>query len=96
MSSFPADNSVILKDVYKNLVFILNCISYKEHEWLISKDLKIVGLLNGLQSGYTKFMFFLCKWDTRARSQNYACTEMPIRVAMTPECHYECKSLATN
>lgn len=42
-------HSVILKETYENPAFILDRINYKEHDWFICADLKIVALLNGLQ-----------------------------------------------
>jgi len=37
--------------------------SYYEHERIICAKLKMLGLLLGLQSGYTKFLFFrLCAY----------------------------------
>ncbi|XP_076037944.1 uncharacterized protein LOC143030832 [Oratosquilla oratoria] len=87
MPSVPVAYSVILRETYENLAFILDRISYKEHEWLICADLKVVAILNGLQTGYTKFMCFLCKWDSRARSEHYIRSEWPSRESMTLGCH---------
>lgn len=43
----------------------------RDYQWLICSDLKVVAILNGLQSGYTKFMCFLCKWDSREKCKHY-------------------------
>ena len=34
-------------------------------------DLKVIGLLMGMQAGFTKYCCFLCPWDSRAVSQHY-------------------------
>ena len=34
---------------------------------LLCGDFKVIGILLGLQSGYTKYCCFLCTWDSRAR-----------------------------
>ena len=49
MSSVPVGHSIILKEKYEIHVFILDYIDYKEHEWLICANLKIVCLLNELK-----------------------------------------------
>lgn len=87
MPSIPVAHSVILRETYENLSFILNCLHYKEHEWLICADLKVVAILNGLQTGYTKFMCFLCKWDSRAKAEHYTRSTWPARDSLTPGSH---------
>ena len=64
--SVPVAHSIILRETYDNLAFILESIKYADHKWLICADLKVVALIRGLQTGYTKHMCFLCKWDSRA------------------------------
>ena len=71
LPSIPIAHSVTLRETYDNLAFILDRIKYKDHQWLICADLKVVAILNGLQSGYTKFMCFLCTWDSRMKSEHY-------------------------
>ncbi|KAF2357548.1 hypothetical protein FHG87_011689 [Trinorchestia longiramus] len=44
---------------------------YQKHRWLICGDLKVVGLILGLQDGYTKYPCFLCLWDSHADDQHY-------------------------
>ena len=45
---------------------LLSAINYQEHKWLICGDLKVVGLVLGLQGGYTKYPYFVCFWDSQA------------------------------
>ncbi|GFS65865.1 uncharacterized protein TNCV_390901 [Trichonephila clavipes] len=70
-ASVPVGHSVHLKECYENLEFILNKLSYSDHKWTICGDLKVISMLLGQQSGYTKFPCFLCEWDTRDRKQHY-------------------------
>ena len=79
LPSIPIAHSVVLKETYDNINFILQCIKYNEHKWSVCADLKVVAILNGLQAGYTKFMCFLCTWDSRARAEHYIRSEWPIR-----------------
>ncbi|XP_049304280.1 uncharacterized protein LOC125776438 [Bactrocera dorsalis] len=62
---------------------LLKFIKYEEHDWKICADLKVVGMLCGLQSGYTKHCCFLCKWDSRARKDHYCIKDWPERVEFT-------------
>ena len=64
---------------YDNVSFILDRIKYNEYQWLICTDLKVVAILNGLQSGYTKFMCFLCIWDSRIKAEHYTRRTWPLR-----------------
>ena len=52
--------------------FILDSIQYDDHKWPICADLKVVAILTGLQSGYTKYCCFLCLWDSRDRKEHYS------------------------
>ena len=54
-------------------------INYSEHNWFICGDLKIITLLLGQQSGYTKFPCFLCEWDSRDRNLHCVQKEWPSR-----------------
>ena len=47
-------------------------------------DLKVISMLLGQQSGYTKFPFFLCEWDSRDRKQHYVKQNWPTRNALVP------------
>lgn len=59
------------EESYENIKNLLNHIQYKKYNWKICADLKIVAIISGLQQGYTKFMCFLCKWDSRDSGQHY-------------------------
>jgi hypothetical protein len=49
-----------MKETYDNLKQPLRCINYNHHARSFCGDLKVVALLLGLQSGYTKYFCFLC------------------------------------
>ncbi|GFU90785.1 uncharacterized protein TNCV_4870171 [Trichonephila clavipes] len=70
-ASVPVEHSVHLKECYENLEFILNKLSYSDHKWTICGYLKVIFMLLGQQSGYTKFPCFLCEWNSRDRKQHY-------------------------
>ena len=46
----------------------------------------MIGLLLGLQIGYTKYMCFLCLWNrhSRADEAHYSTLEWPARINLTP------------
>jgi len=69
-SSIPVAHSVHLKKTYKTLQFFLKKIKYEDHQWTMCGDLKIIGLVLGLQGRYTKMPYFLCEWDSWARPQH--------------------------
>ncbi|KAF2344985.1 hypothetical protein FHG87_024259 [Trinorchestia longiramus] len=50
---------------------LLSTLNYQKHKWLICGDLRVVGLIIGLQDGYTKYSCFLSLWDNRADDQHY-------------------------
>ncbi|KAI6651194.1 hypothetical protein LOD99_14548 [Oopsacas minuta] len=49
----PIAHSVYLKETFVNLQEVLDAIQYRTHKWNICGDLKIIGLLMGLQQGFT-------------------------------------------
>ncbi|GBP93530.1 hypothetical protein EVAR_66227_1 [Eumeta japonica] len=57
---------------------------YKEHKWKVCGDLKVIGMLVGLQGGYTKYCCFLCLWDSRAKQHHYVRKEWPVRNEYIP------------
>lgn len=83
-ASIPVGHSVIMKETRENLVLLLNMIKYKDHNWMICGDLKIICMLLGQQSGYTKFPCFLCEWDSRARDLHWSQKQWPSRDTLTP------------
>jgi hypothetical protein len=64
---------------------LLRAISYSKYGMKICGDLKIIGLLQGMQSGYTKFCSFLCELDSRAKDKHYKIKDWPMRGNSVPE-----------
>lgn len=83
-ASVPVGYSVYLTETYKNLETLLKAIEYKEHDWMICGDLKILCMLLGQQSGYTKFPCFLCEWDSRTRDLHWTKTKWKARTSLEP------------
>jgi len=75
----PIAHSVTLKEEYKNIEIVLNKIKYKEYNWLICGDLKILTMILGQQSGFVKYPCFLCLWDSRDRENHYVKANWPPR-----------------
>ena len=63
--SVPLAHAFGMKETYETMRQLLDSIKYNDFNWHICGDLKVVALLLGLQSGYTKYMCFLCLWDSR-------------------------------
>jgi hypothetical protein len=80
----PFAHSTKLSESYETLKLVLEKIKYHEHEWQICGDLKVIGLLLGLQRGYTKCPCFLCEWDCRARDKHWETVHWPEREQLKP------------
>lgn len=50
---------------------VLEWLQYHVHGWVICVELKMVNFLLGQQGGYTKYLCFLCYWDSRATSAHW-------------------------
>ena len=83
-ASIPVGHSVHLKECYENLKLILNKVQYSDHQWMLCGDLKVICMLLGQQSGYTKFPCFICEWDSRDRKQHYVRKDWPLRESLEP------------
>lgn len=82
LAPIPIAHSTVLKEEYSTLKFVLETIKYSEHNWLICGDLKILTILLGQQSGYTKYPCFLCLWDSRDRANHYIKKTWPDRTSL--------------
>ena len=63
---------------------ILQLIKYSEHKRSICGDLKVVGLLLGMQMDYTKHQSFLGQWDSRDDSPHYNQKKWPAQKEFVP------------
>ena len=82
-ASIPVGHSVHLKECYENLELVLRKLCYSDHKWTLCGDLKVISMLLGQQSGYTKFPCFLCEWDSRDRKQDYIKKSLVIEKKLT-------------
>jgi len=67
----PIAHSVHLTESYDNMKILLDAIKYNTYKWQICGDLKVIGMLMGMQGGFTKYCCFLCMWDSRAIADHY-------------------------
>ena len=85
LPSVPIGHTVHMKQIYINMKVFLSSINYNQHKWKICGDLKVIGILLGMQLGYTKYCCFLCMWDRRDRSSHYVKEDWPARNLNTDE-----------
>ena len=85
--SIPIAHSIHLKDSYDNMELLLKAIKYSEYQWSLCGDLKVIGLLMGMQAGFTKYCCFLCLWDSWAVSQHYKQKDWGSRSTFVPGEH---------
>ena len=52
--SIPIAHSSQLKESYDSIEILLNAIHYSDYQWSLCGDLKVIGILMGLQGGFTK------------------------------------------
>lgn len=82
--SVPLAHAINMKETYENMKIILDKIMYEKFNWNICGDLKVIAMLLGLQTGYTKFCCFLCEWDSRDRKSHFKKKIWPSRKSLTP------------
>jgi len=82
-SSIEIANSVLRKKTCESVDLLLKAVSYSKYGWKICGDLKVIGLLIGMQSVYTKFCFF-CEWDSRAKDKHYTPKDWPMSKNFVP------------
>ncbi|CAN2389181.1 hypothetical protein PRIEUP_LOCUS18277 [Pristimantis euphronides] len=76
-ASIPVGHSVHLKETYENLELILRKLKYEDHSWHVCGDLKVLCMLLRQQAGYTKYLCFLCLWDSRDRQNHWTKSWQP-------------------
>lgn len=75
----PLMYAIGMKESYDTMQLILDRIIYDEHNWRVNCDFKVLSLLAGMQTGYTKYMCIFCKWDSRAKCNQYEKRDWPKR-----------------
>lgn len=83
-ASVPVAHAVGMKETYDSMKILLKLTNYAYHNWRICGDLKVIGLLLGIQLGYTKHMCFLCLWNSRDDANHYKVKVWPPRTDFTP------------
>lgn len=74
-----------MKEEYSTMRDILTLIQYNRFMFKIVADFKVIAILMGLQSGYTKYCCYLCLWDSRDYGQHFIRSTWPARTDYTPE-----------
>ena len=82
--SIPIAHTVYMKEIHKNMDLLLTAISYSRYGWKICGVLHGVGLLLGIQSGYTKFCCFLCEGYSQAEDKHYKMKDWPMQKNSVP------------
>lgn len=82
--SIPIAHAVDTKETYEVMDNLLKCLNYERHDWKVCADLKVIGILCGLQGGFTKYCCFLCLWDSRDRQHHYTRRSWTERVNFIP------------
>lgn len=82
--SIPIAHSVHLKETYDNMDILLDAIQYRTFQWNICGDLKVIGMLMGMQAGFTKYCCFLCLWDSRATKDHFTKRDWTLRSSYAP------------
>lgn len=58
-------------ETYETMEWILRTVDYDRHQWRACCDLKVVTLLAGMQTGYTKYCCAFCTFDSRYKHNQY-------------------------
>lgn len=77
--SVPLAYSKIHKETREVMRMILDKLNYREHNWLICADLKVVGLLMGIQGGNCSYPCFKCLWHKGSKKLHYTKKVWPKR-----------------
>ena len=83
-ASVPLAYSTSMKESYETMKLLLLKLQYSVHAWKIFVDFKVLNLLTGQQSGFTKYHCFMCEWESRDRSNHWSKSEWPSRDSLTP------------
>ena len=60
----PSARASGLKETYETMELVLHLIKCSSNNWNVCRDLQVIGLLLGLQMGYTEHQCFLCRLDS--------------------------------
>jgi hypothetical protein len=71
LASVPVAHSVHLIQAYKKLEQLLEKINYKQHQWMVCSDSKVLCTLLGQQQRHTKFTCYICDWDSPVQDKHW-------------------------
>ena len=80
--SVPLAHAANMKEFYENMKLFLEEIQHEKYNWNPCGDLKVIGVLLGLQLGCTLFCCSLCEWDSRDIKYHYIQTYWPRRESL--------------
>ena len=83
-ASIPLAHSTCMKESYENMKILLSKLQYSTHTWKICVDFKVLNMILGQQSGFTKYPCFMCEWDSRDKSNYWIKRDWPLRESLTP------------
>ena len=58
LPSIPVGYAIDMKEMYDNIMQLLQYTHYDKHQWSLCGDLKVVALVMGLQLSYAKYCCF--------------------------------------
>jgi len=71
MHSYLLHTHLKLKEEYRNIEMVAK-IKYSEHEWPVYGDLKILSMILGQQSGFTKYHIIYVSGITGSKESLYS------------------------
>ena len=83
----PIAHSTVIKEEYHNVKMLLDKVNYASHKWQTCGDLKIITMILGQQSGFTREPCFLCLWNSRDRANHYVKKDWPKRESFKKGSH---------
>lgn len=71
LPSIPVAYSRKLPEKYENMEEILDLIKYREYNWKVILDFKLINIISGMGPAQSKFPCFLCLWDKNTKEDKY-------------------------
>ena len=63
----------------ESIEVLLEATQHNAYKWSICGELKVVGILMGIEGGFTKHCWFLCLWNSRTTKEHYIRRDWPVR-----------------
>ena len=74
----PVAHAVQIKEDGESVKTLLELIQYKNHNWDVCGNFKIIAFLLGLQEGCIKHSCFLCLWNSIVDEEYYLIKDWPV------------------